>query len=114
MPNPYTDGAESITQAEHISPTKTGDGIAAKRVAVYETLDGVTWSRAGTQLALRIDDTTTANVTYVGKAAIGTATDAAAWQIHKLDETSGLIQTWADGDANFDNVWDNRAGLSYS
>lgn len=64
--------------------------------------------------ATRIDDTTTANVTYFGFAPVGTATSAASWQIYKIDETSGAVKTWADGDANFNNVWDNRASLSYS
>lgn len=31
----YNKGAESITQAEHISPDKTGDNIEAKRIAHY-------------------------------------------------------------------------------
>ena len=65
-------------------------------------------------LATRLDDTTTASVTYVGKAAIGTATSAASWQVQKIDETTGLVITWADGDADFNNIWDNRASLTYS
>lgn len=64
--------------------------------------------------ATRIDDTTTANTTYIGKAAIGAATSSAVWQISKLDTSSGLIKTWADGDTLFNNIWDNRASLSYS
>lgn len=60
-----------------------------------------------------LDDTTTANVTYVGYAAPGAATSAASWKIKKLDATSGLVVRFADGNANFDNVWDNRASLSY-
>ncbi len=64
--------------------------------------------------ATRIDDTTTANATYIGKASIASSAASAVWQIQKLDETSGLIKTWADGNANFDNVWDNRASLSYN
>lgn len=59
-----------------------------------------------------IDDTTTANVTYIGDAPPGTATSAAAWRIRKIDETSGVAFTWAGLD--FDAIWDNRAGLSYS
>jgi len=42
---PYMQGAESITQAEHISPLKTGDNIQAKRVALY-AWDGTNWVRA--------------------------------------------------------------------
>lgn len=62
--------------------------------------------------ATRIDDQTP--ILYVGKAPVGSATSAAVWQIHKIDETSGVIITWADGNANFDNVWDNHSSLTYS
>ena len=51
-------------------------------------------------------------VTYVGVAARGTATSAAAWKIFKLDTTSGLSKKWASG--AYDQVWDNRASLTYS
>jgi len=55
-------------------------------------------------------------VTYVGKAAIGAATNAAVWQIQRLTSTVGGDVTieWADGNAEFDNVWDDRASLAYS
>ena len=53
-------------------------------------------------------------ISYLGRAAPGTATSAASWQIRKIDENSGTIITYADGDADFDNVWDNRESLSYS
>lgn len=74
----------------------------------------------GVSYAIIIDDYTTANVTYIGKALIGTATTSASWQIQKLDETNSLRITWADGNSNFDNVWGASetagtvAGLSYS
>lgn len=54
------------------------------------------------------------NYTYIGKALIGTATSAASWQVQRIDATSGTVILWADGDADFDNVWDNYASLSYS
>jgi hypothetical protein len=44
MPDPYMQGSESITQAEHISPTKTGDNIQAKRTANY-IWNGTEWVR---------------------------------------------------------------------
>jgi len=103
-----------ITQAEHIGPLDTGDNISAKRVAVYETNDGVSWVRKGTQLAVRIDDTTTANTTYIGKAPIGSATSSAVWQIAKLDTSSGLIKTWAAGSSSFNQVWNDRASLTFN
>jgi hypothetical protein len=64
-------------------------------------------------LATRIDDTADP-IIYIGKAAIGSSTASAVWQITKLDTSSGLIKTWADSDSSFNNVWDNRASLSYS
>lgn len=71
-------------------------------------------SRNFSQYAVRLDDTTTASVTYIGKAEIGTATSAPRWAIQKMDETGNLSITWADGNAEFDNVWDNRASLVYA
>lgn len=46
MAEPQMQGMESITQAEHISPEKTGDNIQAKRVALY-AWDGTAWGRFG-------------------------------------------------------------------
>jgi hypothetical protein len=64
--------------------------------------------------AVRLDDAGS-GVTYVGNAPAGSATSAAVWQIKKIVELNGDITiTWADGDALFDNVYDNRASLSYS
>lgn len=66
-------------------------------------------------LAIYIDDTTTAGITYLGMAEIGTAAADNMWQIRTIDDTSGDTQIlWADGNGRFDNVWDDRASLSYS
>ncbi len=54
--------------------------------------------------------------TFIGLAEPGTAKSAAFWQIRKITY-SGFSVTdvqFADGDNNFNNVWDDRAGLSYS
>ncbi len=59
-------------------------------------------------------DTTVSNTIYIGQSAIGTANSAAIWQVKKIDTTNGADITWADGDSNYDNVWDNRASLTYS
>lgn len=60
-------------------------------------------------------DPTDGTVTYIGKVMPGTATSAAKWQITKLTFSSGNFtgQTWADGNGNYDNVWDDRASLTY-
>lgn len=56
----------------------------------------------------------TSTVLYVGRATAGTASASALWQVMKIDTTSGVVVTWADGNGDFDNIWDNRASLSYS
>ena len=71
-----------------------------------------TISFGGFKFALRL--ASAGDVDYVGEAAVGTVTSAAAWRIKKVDSTSGIIIQWADGNSNFDNVWNNYAGLTYS
>ncbi len=67
-----------------------------------------------TRKSLRIDDAST-STTYVGEAAFGSSEASAVWRIFKLS-VSGTVtsMTWADGNDNFDNVWVDRASLSYS
>ena len=53
---------------------------------------------------------------YAGKAVPGTATSAASWQVRELvfNAAGDVSARFADGDALFNNVWDNRGSLSYS
>ena len=92
--------------------------IGAVEIKNATTDDRTTVIKPGSEGALivekihyaeRVDDYTTPNVTYVGKAATGSLTNAAVWQIRKIDVTTGMVLTWADGDALFNNIWDNRA-----
>jgi hypothetical protein len=67
--------------------------------------------------ALRYDqDADPPTVAYMGQATPGTATSAASWRIQKLvfGGDGDVTTTWADGNASFDNVWDDRASLTYS
>jgi len=60
-------------------------------------------------------DEASATITYVGSADPGTAGSSASWSIKRLNQLGSVLQIqYADGDANFDNIWDNRAALSYS
>jgi hypothetical protein len=70
-----------------------------------------TISFGGFKFTIRL--ATVGDVDYVGEASIGTATSAAAWRIKKIDNTSGVVITWA-GTGVFNQIWDNRASLSYS
>lgn len=69
----------------------------------------------GTDQAVQLD-IASSTVTYIGKAPVGTATGAAGWKVSKLTSNAegDLAITYADGNASYDNVWDNRAALSYS
>lgn len=106
-------GISAIERLEH------SDENDAKKVNLY-VWNGSEWVRDGGSSStydLRLDDTTTTNVTYIGKAVLtgsAIATSSAVWQIQKIDETTGMIITWADGDASFNNIWDNRASLTYA
>jgi hypothetical protein len=53
---------------------------------------------------------------YLGDAVVGGSSASAIWRIQKLVfTTAGSVTiTFADGNVNFDNVWNNRASLSYS
>jgi len=53
---------------------------------------------------------------YVGWAQPGSATSASVWKIMKLVYSgANLVQRlWADGNTKFDNIYDDRATLSYS
>jgi hypothetical protein len=67
--------------------------------------------------AVRIDEATS-TVTYIGEAAPGTLSSAASWRIQRITfitpgEDDAEIE-WADGDSDFNNVWNNRASLTYS
>ena len=62
---------------------------------------------------LQVDSVGT--TTYLGYATAGTVTSAATWAIKKIVETGNdAVITWADGDKDYNNIWDNRLSLSYS
>jgi len=71
-----------------------------------------TISFGGKKYALRL--VTDGNIDYVGEADTGTAASSALWRAKKIDSNSGIIITWADGNANFDNVATDLTALTYS
>lgn len=80
----------------------------------YNTpVTGTVSTTAPTPYAIQYEEAS-ATITYIGEADAGTATSAASWRIKRMSTASGIVITWADGNTNFDNVWNNRASLSYS
>lgn len=68
---------------------------------------------ASAGFSIRLDEVSS-SVTYVGRAAIGSSEAAAVWSIMKIG-VSGTVTsiTYADSDLEFDNIWANRASLTY-
>jgi len=53
------------------------------------------------------------DIAYLGKAVFGAATSAELWQIRKIDYSTG-VEITAANDAEFDQIWDDRASLTYT
>lgn len=53
--------------------------------------------------------------TYVGEALPGTGESEAKWRIKRIEEVGDDFNIlWADGDADFNNIWDDRETFTYS
>jgi hypothetical protein len=60
-------------------------------------------------------DTSIPNITYIGKAVIGSINSDPVWQIKQIDETTPIVTIlFAEGDEHFDNIWDDRLSYIYS
>lgn len=62
------------------------------------------------KLITRIDETSTAGVTYIGKALPASETDETVWQIQKITDTE---ITYAKGSPLFDKAWTLRTTYEY-
>lgn len=51
------------------------------------------------------------STTYFGWAVPGSLTSSPVWKILRLIKDTSSI--WADGNKDFDNVWDDHTGLVY-
>lgn len=63
-----------------------------------------------------IDETSTASITYIGKARRATTTSDANWQIMVIDETTDTVKInlFPNGDDSPNYVWDDRTTYTYS
>lgn len=87
-----------------------GSGTTESQLSTSNPLP-VSGTLTSSSYALRMDEGAT--YTYIGEAETGTATSAAEWRIKRLTNADNTI-VWADGNSSFDNIWDNRASLTYS
>jgi hypothetical protein len=56
----------------------------------------------------------TASYVYFAEAAPGSLEASAVWRVQRISLVSPFTNTWADGDANFDNTANNLTTLTYS
>ncbi len=103
------DAGLDITQLRLDPTTKR---LKVLQSALSSSVDSVTVET--TKYTTQIDEASS-TITYIGKATIGSATSSAVWQIQKISVSGNVTSfEFADGDDNFDNIFDNRASLSYS
>lgn len=95
-----------------------GSGVLRQVVKVADFSDSLIEIKIQNGSYSQRVDKASDTVTYIGWAAPGTATSAASWRVKRITESSlgsgDYEMVFADGDSDFDNVWDNRASLSYA
>lgn len=106
-----------MTDNPTLTNTKTafeGNTNPDIKVRATETPDGqIQHLRSDLEAAYKVAVDEGATYTYIGHAEPGTATAASAWRIKRLTNSNSSV-VWADGDGDFDNVWDDRVSLVYS
>lgn len=76
---------------------QTGDNVAL----------GNTWKK--------MIDEASASTIYIGLASPGSLVSTTSWQIKRITIAGAITAIeFADGDLNFDNIWNNRASLTYN
>ena len=98
-----------------VSGSKLVKGTTDRYEKPVVSPDGSYVGRENLKIANDPDTGSPSTIQYVGYATHGTATSAAEWRILRITDSAGsLIVEHADGDIEFDNIYDNREALSYS
>ncbi len=104
-------GNVNVTNFPGTQPVSAASLPLPTGAATEATLDAILAATGGSAYSSRYDEGAT--YTYIGLADAGSAEGSAVWQVKRMTNTS-LTIVFADGNTNFDNVWANRASLSYS
>jgi hypothetical protein len=91
---------------------RNGIGIVGGVVKQYDPED-FPWIVNQEALALQFDSSASP-ILYLGQAQPGSSTSAALWQIMRIDTSSGVAITYANGSGDYTNIWNDRASLPYS
>lgn len=94
-----------------VSPYEDSNGVPS---FVQLTVDGKIPVEAGSTSTYEpaYDVLTDTNLVYLGKGVLGSAETDPTWQIKRLDKTTGRT-TFADREATFTKVWDDRTTYAY-
>lgn len=96
-----TDFSNSVAAIQTNTGAMAGD-ITGPNGSTLDELNGL--------LTVRVEEGAT--YTYIGHATPGADESVAEWRIKRMTNAN-LTILFADGDVNFDNVWDDRASLTY-
>lgn len=97
--------------------TNTTSGIAN-----FRQWTGTEWTDIGgldmIQYSKKVDFVDASDLIYIGEALPGTATSSATWRIKRINTNAGTDNDieikYADGDSDFNNIWDDHLSLAYS
>lgn len=105
-------GAEGVTPAS-IVVQQGGEWVSLPWEAFIPIIAGAIDMGTATS---RRTDFVGASLLYRGEAVPGAAESAAVWRIKRIEFMSDgdVIETWADGSADFVHAWSDRAALGYS
>ena len=107
MNDPY----QNLTGKNHIKDASVLEMAEHGRAGGVSTGQGFKYV-ADVENAMKV--TTSGSITYIGIAKVGSSEASAVWQCKKIDTTTGVVITWADGDSRFDNVASDLTALTYS
>lgn len=126
---PATANAEALRDAinDMLASTVTaGTATEAKQTeeinklnAINEQVSSIKTSVSALDSKIFFDpvliDESNPNVIYKGFASPSAKHDEAVWAIQKITNTGEVCSyQWADGNKNFDNIWNDRATLTYA
>lgn len=101
--------ATEAKQNDEIDNLKTLNAAVANIKSSISTLDNKIFFEPV------LVDESNPNIIYKGFASPAAKMDEAVWAIQKISNTGDVCSyQWADGNKNFDNVWNNRATLLYA
>lgn len=112
MPTPNRPLSQNKYPEQYMDNSSFDEDFGINMVGIVG-YDGQTMQRT-TADAVAVKVTVSGSITYVGIAAPGTTQATAKWQCKKIDESSGTVVTFADGNASFDNTATDLTALTYS